>query len=380
MPEIASSIPPLQWGDLAGFEKCPAAQNFFQLTLNITSTSGNQLLNELQNAVAVRSTRYKDKFQQALYYLAEKCFRIGDLAKTNLKFQNLYHNVEEPPSIYSSIVNFLSFGIYKESHLPNCSFSVQTPVHRERYVVCQQYLNYFAETTVAAILISCPNSAIDYNDLPFRVKNIGTYLVYAEDTHTQTLSSITNSWKIRDIWKQQMLGNFCKTTTNKYWKNFHCTPDSKNDELAQNQSLTYWYQSIFPIARTKNDVYNSLIETQIQEEMNSRQRVANNIIGKAQQLLPNITTYFQEEALALAQTRSDRQLTEKVFAIKNELSELKQIYERDKTLDNWEQLHAKAGEANLFFINQNLNQKHPDIYLFISSLLTIFKPDVKKEL
>ncbi len=380
MPEIASSIPPLQWGDLSSFEKCPAAQNFFQLTLNITSTSGNQLLDELQHAVAARSTPYKDKFRQALYYLAERCFRIGDLAKTNLKFQHLYQDVENPPSIGSNIVNFLSFGIYKESHLPNCSFSVQTPLHRERYVVCQQYFNYFAENTVAAILFSCPNSAIDYNDLPFRVKNIGTYLVYAEDTHTQTLSSSINSWKIRDLWKQQMLENFCKTTTNEYWKNFHCSTDSKNDELSQNQSLTYWHQSIFPLAIETKDVYNSLIETQIHEEMESRQRIANTFIANAQQLLPNITTYFQEEAQALAQTRLNSQLTERVFAIKNELSELQRIYEGDKTLDNWEKLHTQASEANLFFIEQKLIQKHPDIYLFIDSLLTIFKPDVKEEL
>lgn len=372
MTDIASIAPPLKWGESFSFEECPPAKNLFQLSVLLTGQSDYRLVDEL-NSHLDNSTAYEHRFSQAVYHLAEICLRVGSVAKNTLKLQDIYQKDTQTSSLGAFFMSLFSFGTYQEYHLPNCTFNIQTPLHRERYVFCKQNIFYFAENIATAIVHACQKTPI-YSVQPDRFKNLGTYLVYAEDTQVPLSNLQTYSWKLRDIWNQQMKGNFCKTTTDEFWKNFHCSNEKNNDPLPQNQNLAYWYEHIFPHTIEKKDVYNSFIKTQIQDEMNLRKSVVTDFINRSSRYFSNITIYLNEEATALAQIRLSNQIAEQIFSFKNDLVLLYEVFLHNRNTKNWHALHEKAAEAKQFLIDHNMIEQYSDINQFISNLLSIFEP------
>ena len=218
--EVTTGTTLPQWSNLPTIPECWPLQNLYQNVLKIqggTSEKLNALLDKVVSQRLHNSTDHSGVLNELVFSLAKLALNVANVADILISSMEKYE-YPEGKTFKNNVYDYI-FWQHHENVLPRCDFKLDKPLNRERFVVCKQMINYFAELISTEIFRMCPPHVSDLSQLPFKVQNFGSYLVYSEDSHTKTSGRHFNSWEIRKYWEIHMRENFCTQSENTYWRN-----------------------------------------------------------------------------------------------------------------------------------------------------------------
>ncbi|MCH9632420.1 MAG: hypothetical protein S4CHLAM6_07560 [Chlamydiae bacterium] len=350
----------------SALSNCAPLQKLYQNILDIKGTTPEDL-SKLLNEVLNLNQHGETQLSQLVFTLARIAINVSNISKFIFSAMEHYE-YPEGKSHFETFLSYLPFTTH-EKHLPKCDFNNKNPVNRERFVVCKQAINYFAELMTKDILSVCEEEATDFDKQPYRYKNFGAYLVHSEDTVTKVKGRFFSSWEIRNQWNEQLKENFCILNERKYY----C---SKEDaKLTHPRTFDHWYKNVLPKSSTSSDVYSSIIYREIKEELKVRTNALSEFQSKANGFRKVYTNFLTVAAGNLAKTRGQNNLVKTAFKMGEKLEQLLADYEKKQEKTLWKELQDFASEVHLFIKEHSFQGKYPDIEQNIVLVHSIAAPE-----
>lgn len=340
---------------------CEPARGLLQIAQRITGSSQKELFAEWEQESFPNSPRYNTQ-NNILHYLAKSALRAGNISEKLIDLMNIREN----KPLKEGAVNYVWYAIWGwtityEEHLPPCQFNIAFPLSQERYVVCRQAINYFAEQLTTAILESCKIPALSLNDPTEPYQNFGAYLIAAESSITPKKSQHESSWAIRQLWKEQFQRRFCQITASTSWKETLCTEKLMKNIRPQDQNLQSWTSSIWPTTYWAKDVYTDQTKREILFELDRRKSILNTFSTQSAHTSSHIIPMLDAEAKLLYQQVQQNKLIERVVDYKRQIKEVWNRYQAEPNADLWKRCSDLARKIQYFLNQEGLASTYPEL-------------------
>ena len=345
---------------LDSLKGCYQIERLLNWTRTITTSTANELYTNFKRQPTYPETEHSRK-RQLITHLAKQALRAGNISKTLNELMDAYEQRPSDVDVINKIKRrfYSSFYTYEE-HLTPCDFNSDSPIPRERHVVCQQVINFFAEQYTSTIFQECGLSFSTLNDAMEPYQSLGAYIVASEDASKKTNFPLESSWDIRDFWNKGLREQFCLSNSFEDRKQQHCQDPTKQSFKKDQKNLEYWAQQIWPNNQARK-VYTSNTIEQIRYELDRRKTLIDTARSQTKLAAENITSILKRTADRGSNRLKENQLTEKILRIKNKLNEAFHQFSTSKTPDNFKACKHLALEAKELLTKHGLTEKYPEV-------------------
>ena len=172
-----------------------------------------------------------------------------------------------------------------ESQLPSCTDkNSDVPLHRERFVVCQQATDFFASKIAEILLNRCYKVSDIWTRFATQAQDFGSFLVAQENHGTQTYP-FTSSWTLRARWDKEHKESYCKNSKHHSWKSQYCQAKNLSEEQLSGKNVQNFKKEIFSKTKRSVDTYSTLVYREIEQELQKRSQISKASLKVARSLI-----------------------------------------------------------------------------------------------
>lgn len=342
------------------FESCTPAKNLLKTASHIAEFGSSHLIDYL-STFTTNTTTVEQFRKKALVHISNLAMRNSNVSNILLNAFEKYEYPEGRNKWWLPIYNFLF--VTEESSLPPCQFDSLKPVNRERYVYCNQLLNYFSAAHASEICRVCYWLSPDFKYNPTALDSIGSYILSAELTHPPDPLVEVSSWTYRADWDKNLREQFCQSESDRdyYWKQTLCKDNSSSLPPKKERSFKFWNRVIKPQIDSNKDVFPTTVNSELSRKLYLYDQAFRNFITKAHSLQPTLDRELKAVANSFIKSREATELLNKILNGATRLKSLMRELSQTNSLETWNELQDEIKLLDFNLDRANLPGQFNDI-------------------